>query len=668
MKRYFKILILILVMLLIPAVNVSASTGFTYNHQGQPIYSSIGLTVNQPPFIASDLGISNIDFTAPEDLFIYKDNNGVETIYIADSASNKIFVFDTDFVLQETLTRFRVPVANFSDEVLRNIKSQGRFVIARDQFISIPQAMERVYLVNDGVIEEKELLQFEIASSVDFDYEVEWETSNEAVAAVENILDANDEYVKYIVSKGIGTATITGTLIRLKDNTIPDDEDEVMGNVTIQVTVTEEPLADIPVIEKNHSFTIAELRAQGSFNVYLNSVRCVYRAYNPNTGEDFIYLADRSNNQVIVVDALTYDVVLFVTAPDDVTFAQKQFAPTKIVTDGAGRIYVIADNVYEGIIQFSPEGKFHGFTGVNYVTLTPWEIFWRNFSTEEQLAKQASIINTSFTSMTVDRNGFIYATSFALTNAANQVTDDNAMIKRINPLGKDVLRRNGYQSPKGDVIYVRVGTLMPRRGPSKFSGITVNENGVYTVVDAKMGRLFTYDHEGKLLYISGEAMYLGESRGSQINTLSNPVAVRYHGENILVLDKNNKAILVFEPTAIGSLINSAARYEYIGDMTTAATYWEQVVQQNANYEYGYIGIGKRYMEAGDYQTAMEYFKLGADRSLYSRAFKMHRDNIIRQNFGLGMGIILGLIGLRVAYRIINRDKFRKEEESGAGDE
>ena len=44
--------------------------------------------------------------------------------------------------------------------------------------------------------------------------------------------------------------------------------------------------------------------------------------------------------------------------------------------------------------------------------------------------------------------------------------------------GKDVLTRNGYAVPKGDLITIRSGA---NAGGSQFSAVAVNEYGVYTV-------------------------------------------------------------------------------------------------------------------------------------------------------------------------------------------
>lgn len=672
MKRSKFLIVLLTALIITACINVKASTGYTYDHRGQPIYSTTGLTVNQAPYLATNLGIDMQYFTSPEDLFIFKNPDGDRIIYIVDSTSNRLFVLNEEFKLVEEFSSFKVDVSKFSDETLSQIKSSKKYVIARDVAISIPLHMEKINLVVDDELLGSREIEYTLSPSLPsaLTYRVDWQSSNDNVAVV----TINDENKPIVTAKGKGQATITGTLnsitiVYVKDengNEVPKEQKTPLGTVTFTVsTDPENPIAPDP---KNNTFTLEELKAVGTFQLHLSNVTGVYRAINPKTNEDYIYLCDKGNNQIVVIDSKTYEVVQFVTTPDTITFKTKPFSPSKLVTDTAGRMYVIADNIYEGIMQFSKEGEFNRYTGVNYVTLTPWQVFWRTISTESQLAKQNSIINTSFTSLTVDEKGFIYTTSYATTDSSGMVTNDTAMIKKINTAGKDVMRRNGYQPPKGDVIYIRSGTKSTERGASKLNGITVNDYGMYTVVDSKMGKLFTYDNEGKLLYISGESLYIQQEKGKQINVLSAPVAVRYFDDNIIVLDKNNSAIVVFEPTDIGKLINEAAKYEYVGDSENASNTWEKVIKLNANYEYGYIGIGKKYMAQKDYKTAMEYFEKGADRNMYSKAYKLYRDGKIRKYFAPVMGAVLFLVGAKYVYTVINRRKMRKEEDTGMGDE
>ena len=71
------------------------------------------------------------------------------------------------------------------------------------------------------------------------------------------------------------------------------------------------------------------------------------------------------------------------------------------------------------------------------------------------------------------------------------------------------------------------------------------------------------------------------------SNLANPVAVRYQGEKLLVLDKNNKTVLRFEPTETAQLINNAVKAHYSGDVQTASGYWKNVISDNPNYELAY---------------------------------------------------------------------------------
>lgn len=374
--------------------------------------------------------------------------------------------------------------------------------------------------------------------------------------------------------------------------------------------------------------------------------------------EDLIYLSDTGNNQVVILDAETYKVVQVISAPTDQVFAGKTFSPTKVVTDSAGRIYVISDGVYEGIVLLSNKGEFMRFVGVNYTTMTFWDALWRNMATEEQRKQMTSILQTEFKNFTIDSQGFIYTVSRAVENTETGTIDDTAMIKRINQAGKDVLIRNGYSVPKGDLVTIKTGA---NKGGSTFSGITVNEYGVYTVVDTKGGRLFTYDKEGNLLYVSA-------GKGSEVTDLENPVAVRYQGDNLLVLEKNNRVVIRYTPTEVGAMINKAVKYQAIGDLESASEEWQNVINQNPNYELAYVGVGKTYLDSERYLDAMEYFKTGFNVEYYSKAYKLYRDDIVKRWFPYVMTLVFVGVVAKLGYSAYKSIRFKKADESGFGEE
>lgn len=463
---------------------------------------------------------------------------------------------------------------------------------------------------------------------------------------------------------------------------------------------------------------------KGYLEIELYQPNCTYRKVL-STGEEYIYICDSGNNQILILDynsydeeTQTYEVYQIVTRPSELSEADITFIPQKIVVDDPGRMYIIAKEVLEGIMQFSKDGEFARYTGTNEITLSAWEIFWRNFASKTQRASMKTLYNTEFLSL-VYYQDMIYTTSSAIKNS-NGTFNDKIMIKKINPSGKDTLRRNGYQVPMGDVKYANTGTFYESASSSKpkissFVGITVNSYGTYSVLDKTKGRIFTYDNEGNLLYISG-------SQGNQDDKISNnPVSIQYFGDNLLVLDKSNNTgrIINFEPSEIATLINKAVKLEKKGQLTNivpqynsqtktwwidevdtgithqdaeyeiknnrwyidgkdteidvdygSSHYWEEVVKRNANYEYAYVGIGHKYLDEDNFKEAMEYFKLGQNKVYYSKAYKQYRDGIIKKWFAPVVIIIVVLvIGKNILKHIRNKKLgIKKVEETGVGDE
>src|SRR5690625_5098314 len=132
------------------------------------------------------------------------------------------------------------------------------------------------------------------------------------------------------------------------------------------------------------------------------------------------------------------------------------------------------------------------------------------------------------------------------------------------------------------------------------------EYGVYSALDYKRGRIFTYDEDGNLLYVFGQ---IGEQRG----TFRSPVALARINEDILVLDKGFNRLTRFKPTQFGQLVNQAVMYYNEGNDQKSAEYWHDVLQLDANYEVAYVGIGKALLMEGKNKEAMEYFENGYSR-------------------------------------------------------
>ncbi|MDD3999569.1 MAG: 6-bladed beta-propeller [Bacilli bacterium] len=378
--------------------------------------------------------------------------------------------------------------------------------------------------------------------------------------------------------------------------------------------------------------------------------------------DEFIYLADTSNFRVAIYDH-NYQFVREITTPDDPTFKQSpedengyNFMPIKIAVDRTGRVYVIADQIFEGIVDFNPDGSFSRYVGANRVELSAWEAFWLMFTTEEQRKAQGYRLATTFINLNVDADGYLYTVSSS--------SEGEKVIKKLNYKGKDVLNRNGYVAPTGDVFIYNGVDGVPE-GRSEFIDITINEEiRIYSVLDRTRGRIFTYDFEGYLLYVGGQINIDGDS-GNQKSLFKSPLALTYYKNQILVIDGINKNLVVLDYTDFGNLVNEATKLGHIGKHSEAKAIWEEVLALNTNYFLAYAGIGKSLLREGNYEEAMENLRLGYDDYNYSKAYKQYRYNQMSIYMPYILGISMTLIVFLLVRSVRKSVKSEMEEEKHA---
>ena len=93
------------------------------------------------------------------------------------------------------------------------------------------------------------------------------------------------------------------------------------------------------------------------------------------------------------------------STPEDPVL-KTSFQPRRVTVDVTGRMYVIAKNIFEGIVELSKDGKFNRYVGVNPIKLTAWEMFTRRFMTEAQ-EKLRKYLPTTFTSIMINEDSFM---------------------------------------------------------------------------------------------------------------------------------------------------------------------------------------------------------------------------------------------------------------------
>ena len=355
-----------------------------------------------------------------------------------------------------------------------------------------------------------------------------------------------------------------------------------------------------------------------------------------------LYIADSNNKRIVVLTPEGEFVKIVDNPQSEILEEGFDFVPLKVTVDYADRVYVIAKNAFEGILIFESNGDFTGYFGTIEVKITMWEKFWRRLASKEERSKQQLYIPTEFTGIDIDSDGFVYA--------SNIDADGVQGVRRLNPRGEDVIQKGENENLGGDIV---TGTYGTYSGASEFTDVVYRGHGIYSLLDRKRGRIFTYDKEGNLLYIFG-------GLGSQEGTFNTPVAIESIGDQIIVLDAYYGAILKFGETRYGSLINDAVALRYDGDETQAIDKWQEVLKLNENNELANTGIGKAYLTAGDNREAMKYLKLGMNRKYYSIAWKRYRNEVLTDSLGAIMSTVIVLIVVLVVYNKFFKEKLKKK--------
>ena len=343
--------------------------------------------------------------------------------------------------------------------------------------------------------------------------------------------------------------------------------------------------------------------------------------------EDEIFVCDTENNRLVVFD-LEGEFKRIIHEPkSDVMPANSIYKPVACAVDSTGRIYVISSTTYMGVISLNADGSFVGFIGAQKVTASWWQIIWRQFQTEEQRALSVQNVSTEFNNITIDEKGFIYVTTSSIEEwqqqgAISSKSGDYAPVKKLNSSGADIMRRNGFYAPNGEV-YVRgvaFDTNTPT-GASKIIDVAIGPEGTWSIIDEKRSRVYTYDADGKMLFTFGDT-------GMQLGNISSIEGVAYQGDKLLLLDKTRDSFTVYNRTEYGDILINALRNNNDRKYDQAVTDWEAILQRNSNFDAAYVGIGKALYRAGDWEGAMSYYKYAYETENYSAAFKMWRKDMV----------------------------------------
>ncbi|MCH5264342.1 MAG: tetratricopeptide repeat protein [Lachnospiraceae bacterium] len=365
------------------------------------------------------------------------------------------------------------------------------------------------------------------------------------------------------------------------------------------------------------------------------------------TEDGEVYIADTGNDKIVHLDS-DRKAIKTIGRPDDQTYDQESFLPEKLVVDKSNRIFAQVKNINKGFMEFDSQGTFTGYVGASEVTYDFLTYLWKLVATKEQREQMVQFVPTEYSNLCLDSEGFIYATISVFDGAVESAQP----IRKLNVKGTDILVRNGYEDPYGDLRYTDGGEM---KGPSKFCDITCLDNDVYYALDKTKGRVFAYDFQGNMLYAFG-------GHGYKAGYFMNPSAIEDLGDSLLVMDQNLGTITQFTLTEYGKLINEGLSLYKQGDYDGSAETWERVLKLNGNYDQAYIGIGRALLRQNHYKEAMDYFELKLDTTNYSKAYQLYRKEWFEDNIGIIIALLVIIVLLCLGIGFVK--KARKEVEKG----
>ncbi len=348
--------------------------------------------------------------------------------------------------------------------------------------------------------------------------------------------------------------------------------------------------------------------------------------------DEEIFVADTGNSRVVVFDKLGNFVDIVPEPASEVLPEGHVYQPVAVAVDKAGRIYVVSSTSNYGVISINRDGSFNGFIGPQKVTYNALEYFLRLFKTAEQLAASEQTVSTEFNNLCIDDDGFIYVTTNSIDEASvisslqsKDKSGDYSPVKKLNPNGADVMNRNGFWPPYGEIDFSQVATTeIAISGPSAVYDVALGPANTWSIIDNKRSKVFTYDSNGNLLFAFGD-------KGNQLGNIQNLVAIDYQDTNILLLDRSSNSLTVYKRTAYGDLLAAAIQNTEDKQYDKAVDYYVNILQRNNNYDAAYIGIAQSLYRDGEYVQAMKYYKYAYNTEDYSEAYQAYRKEWMEEN-------------------------------------
>lgn len=361
--------------------------------------------------------------------------------------------------------------------------------------------------------------------------------------------------------------------------------------------------------------------------------------------EDRIFVCDTDANRIVTFDRDGNFLSIILQPEDDIFDDGALYKPVAIAVDKYDRLFIVSSTTYQGIIVMTITGEFIGLVGAQAVSISPIEIIWRRFMTEEMRAQKEEKISTEFNNITIDDDGFIYVTTSSIKDSdvasflkSSGSDGKYSPVKMLNAEGDEIMRRNGFFPPAGEIQYMSSKSTAKITGPSKIIDVALGPEKTWSIIDEKRSKIFTYDFDGNLLFAFG-------NKGEMLGNLENIEAIAYKGDEMMVLDKTNDNITIFKRTEYGNILIQALENQNARRYDRAVDDWQEILKRNSNFDAAYIGIGQSLYRSGRYEESLDYYKAAYDTSNYSNSYKEIRKEWIRKFLPLLVLIVVAVITL-----------------------
>ncbi len=345
--------------------------------------------------------------------------------------------------------------------------------------------------------------------------------------------------------------------------------------------------------------------------------------------EEHIYVCDYNAARIVRFNLADGSFHSIIDAPQSELFGDNSnYFPTAMAVDQYGRMFIVSKETNEGIIVMTQKGEFTGFIGAQKSVTSVWDQIWRRFQSKEQRKNSDAVISYPYNNIDINERGFVYATIYEpklVSSMASAITNKDtagtyAPCKLLNPAGDEIMRRNGFWPPAGEIDFNNKYVAGGQGKPSRIVDVACGPEQTWSIVDVDRSRVYTYDYDGNLLFAFGDI-------GDQLGNITNGAisAVAYQGDRLLLLDgSENPKIVVYNRTEYGDVLISALRYQNERQYDKAIDTWKEILMRNSNYDAAYIGIGDSLARSGKFEESLQYYQSAYDTENYSVAYKEMR--------------------------------------------